>query len=151
MTSDRSSPAELPARPRALDIAFWLLLVGVVLLLVGGLFSVTIGYDTVRGVAPASISDDQVRNYLVLQRGSAAICIAAGAGLGFLAGRMRTGDVRFRRATVALALVTVVLVGVIAVFVGIHVVALLGTLPIIAAAVLLTRPVVTEWFDGAHD
>ena len=48
-----------------------------------------------------------------------------------------------------LALVTVVLVGLVAVFAGIHILALLGLLPIIAGALLLTRPAAAEWFAGA--
>lgn len=138
-------------RPRVVDAAFWLLLIGAVLLVVGGLLAATAGFDAVRSAASASVSDEQVRNYLALHRGSALICILAGVGLGFLAGRMRTGDPRFRRAAVALALVSVLLVALVAVFAGIHLLALLGLLPIVVATLLLTRPVVVEWFDGAHD
>lgn len=143
-----SSPSS-PVRPRSVDVAFWLLVVGAVMLLVGGLLAATISFDAVRSSAATSVSDEQLRNYLTFQRGSGAICALAGTGLAFLAGKMRRGDPRFRRATVVLALVTVVLVGLVAVFAGIHVLALLGLLPIIAGALLLTRPPAAEWFAGA--
>jgi hypothetical protein len=137
------------ARPRSVDFAFWLLLVGAVMLLVGGLLAATMPFDAIRNAAAHSVTDEQVHNYLAFQRGSGAICVLAGAGLAFLAGRMRRGDARFRRATIVLALVTVVLVALVAVFAGIHILALLGLLPIIVGGLLLTRPAAAGWFAGA--
>jgi hypothetical protein len=144
-----SSPSLPAPRPRAVDVAFWLLLVGAVMLLVGGLLAATMAFDTIRSAAPASVSDAQLHSYLAFQRAAGAICVLSGTGLAFLAGRMRRGDARFRRATVVLALVTVVLVALVAVFAGVHILALLGLLPIIAGTVLLTRPAAAGWFAGA--
>mgnify|MGYP000184440193 CR=1 FL=1 len=140
------SPAS--PRPRQVDIAFWLLVAGCVLLMVGGLLAATMSFEAVRGAVPASMSDDEVRRFLNVHRASGAFCVLAGIGLGFLAGRMRTGDARYRRAAIGLALATVVLVSLVAVFVGIHIVALVGLLPVIGGAAALTRPAATAWFAG---
>lgn len=134
-------------RPRALTIAVWLLIGGAVLLMTGGLLALTFGFDALRQVAPASFSDAQVRQLLAFRRGAGAICVAAGLGLAFLAGKTRAGDVRFRRAAIGLGLALIVLVGILQVFVNIGLVALLSLLPIIAGTLLLTRPVVASWFD----
>jgi hypothetical protein len=137
------SPA---SRPRVVEVAFWALVVGAVLLMVGGLLAATLSFDTVRQAAPSSISDKQLHNYLSLHRGAGVGGVLAGGGLGFLAGRTRAGDARFRRATIGLALAIIVVVGLIAVFAGIHVLSLLALLPIIVGMLLLTRPAATDWF-----
>ena len=92
-----------------------------------------------------------MHSYLTFHRGAGVICVVAGAALGFLAGQTRKGDARFRRADHrARVSVTVVLVGLVAVFAGIHMLSLVGLLPIIVGALLLTRPrVPREWFTGA--
>jgi hypothetical protein len=137
------SPA---SRPRVVEVAFWALVVGAVLLMVGGLLAATLSFDTVRQAAPSSISDKQLHNYLSLHRGAGVGGVLAGGGLGFLAGRTRAGDTRFRRATIGLALAIIVVVGLMAVFAGIHVLSLLALLPIIVGMLLLTRPAATDWF-----
>lgn len=137
-------------RPRVVEVAFWLLVAGCVLLVAGGSLAATVSFEDVRGAAAASFSDDQVRRYVSVQRASGAFCILAGVGLGFLAGRMRSGDPRYRRAVIGLALATVVLVSLVAVFVGIHIVALVGLLPVIGGAAALTRPAAAAWFTGAR-
>jgi len=134
-------------RPRAFTVAFYLLLAGAVLLMTGGLLAITVGYDLMRQVAPESYSDEMVRQLVVLRRGAGVLCAVAGFGLAFLSGRTRTGDPRYRRATLGLALVIVVLVGIFQVLVGIGVIALVSLLPIIAGAVLLSTRVVTNWFN----
>jgi hypothetical protein len=117
-------------RPQALNVAFWLLLVGAVLLMGGGLIAAT-----------ASIP--------VLYRGAGIVCVVAGALIAFLAGRVRKdGDPRFRRATLALALVVVVLVSLTAALGVVHILALLSVLPLIVGAMLLSRPVVASWFNA---
>lgn len=114
-------------RPRALNVAFWLLLVGAVMLMVGGLLAAT-----------ASIP--------ALFRGAGIACVIAGAMIAFLAGRVRkTGDARFRRATLALAFVVIVLVSIVAALGVVHVLALLSVLPLIVGAMLLSRPAAAGW------
>lgn len=143
-----TSPATSYPRPRGVDIAFWLLVVGAVLLVLSGLFAVTAHFDAVRAYAPASVSDAQVQQFLTFHRGAGVVCLLAGAALGFLAGRMRLGDVRFRNATVALAVVIVLLVLLIAVFSMVDLLSVLALIPVIAGAVLLTRPAAGRWFAG---
>ena len=144
-----SAPPPVPlSRPRIVDTAFWVLLAGAVLLVVGGLLAATLSFDTVRAATAASISNEELRRYLFFHRGAGVGCALAGAGLGFLAGRTRAGDARFRRATIGLALAIVVLVGLSAVFAGIHVLSLLALLPIIVGMLMLTRPAATAWFDA---
>ncbi|MCB0939449.1 MAG: hypothetical protein KDB72_04330 [Mycobacterium sp.] len=128
--------------------AFWLLVVGAVLLLAGGLLSVTINFDTLRHAAAPSVSDQAIRDFIRLHRAAGVACAMAAVGLSALVVRTRAGDPRFRRATIALGLVTIVLVALIAVFVGTHILALLSLLPIIAGTLLLTRPPVVEWFNA---
>ncbi len=80
-------------------------------------------------------------------RGAGAITALAGAGMAFLAGRSRGGDTRFRRAALALSLTIVVLVALLAVFGVVHVLTLLAVLPLIAGAVLMTRPAAASWAE----
>ena len=140
-------PPAPPNRPRVVDAAFWLLLAGAVLLVAGGLLAATLSFDTVRAATASSISDAQLHKYLSFHRAVGIGCVIAGGGLGFLAGRTRTGDPRFRRATAGLALAIVVLVGLAAVFAGIHLLALLSLLPIIVGTLMLMRPSAGPWFD----
>lgn len=148
--TDRQVPPPSPhARPRVVDVAVWLLLAGAVLLIFGGLMSVTLSFDTVRSMADAAMSDEELRNYLTLHRGAGVFCLVAGAALAFVAGKTRAGDERFRRATVALALAAIVLVAVLSLVIGTNIVALLALLPLIVGAMLLRRPAATQWFAPA--
>lgn len=134
-------------RPRIVSAGFWALLVGALLLMVGGLVAATLNFDTVRAATSYSISDEQLNDYVAFHRGASVGCVAAGLALAFLAGSTRTGDVRFRRATIGLGLALVVVVGLLAVFAAVHVLALLSLIPVIVGIVLLTRPDAAAWFD----
>jgi hypothetical protein len=138
-------------RPRSLTIAFWLLVVGAVMLMAGGLLAITLGYDLLREALPSSFSDQAVHQLLVFRRGAGVICVVAGLALAFLTGRTRTGDVRYRRATLGLGLAIIVLVGIMQVFVNIGLIALLSLLPIIVGTLLLSRPPVAKWFSPQPD
>ena len=138
-------------RPRSLTIAFWLLVVGAVMLMAGGLLAITLGYDLLRQALPASYSDDAVRQLLLFRRGAGVLCVITGLALAFLAGRTRNGDVRYRRATLGLGLATIVLVGIMQVAVNIGLIALLSLLPIIVGTLLLSRPPVAKWFTPEPD
>lgn len=109
------------SRPRVVTAAFWCWLVASILLIVGGLLAATYALPAVF-------------------RGAGVVTALGGAGLAFLAGRSRDGDTRFRRAAVALALIIVVLVGLLAVFGIVHVLTVLAVIPLIAGALLITRP-----------
>lgn len=115
-------------RPSSVTAAFWLWLVSAVLLVAGGLLA-----------ASASIA--------AFYRGAGVIFAVAGLMIGFLAGRARNGDARFRRAVVALSLGVIVLVGMCGVFGVVHVLALLAVIPLIVAAMLASRPTASAWFD----
>lgn len=120
-------------RPRALNVAFWLLLVGAVMLIGGGLIAATAGIPTVF-------------------RGAGIVCVVAGAMIAYLAGRVRkNGDPRFRRATVALSLVVVLMVSLVAVFGIVHILALLSVFPLIVGAALLSRPPAATWISAEPD
>lgn len=129
-------------RPGPGGAAFWLLVIGAALLLAGGLMAVIVGFDTLRRSAPPTVSDESVRNYLRLYRGSGVLFGLAAAVLARLAMRARDGDPRFRRAATGLGMAIVVLVAVAAVFLGtVTTPALLSLLPIIAGTLMLNRRV----------
>jgi peptidoglycan/LPS O-acetylase OafA/YrhL len=109
------------SRPRVVTAGFWCWLAAAVLLIVGGLIAASLSLP-------------------VVYRGAGVVTAVAGAGMAFLAGRSRSGDSRFRRAAVALSLAIVVLVALVSVFGIVHVLTLLAVIPLIAGAVLMTRP-----------
>jgi|EndMetStandDraft_8_1072994.scaffolds.fasta_scaffold20948_5 peptidoglycan/LPS O-acetylase OafA/YrhL len=120
-------------RPRELNVAFWLLLVGAVMLMGGGLIAAT-------AAIPAVF------------RGAGIICVVAGGTIAFLAGRVRkTGDPRFRRATLALSFAVVVLVSLTAALGVVHLLGLLSVLPLLVGAMLLTRPAAAGWSPEAPE
>lgn len=138
-------------RPRSVDVAFWLLVAGAVLLMAGGMLAATLGYDTLRSAAGSSVSDQTIRDYLRFHRGAGVVCALAAVALAALVVRTRAGDPRFRRATMGLGLAIIVLVGVVAVFFGTHIFALLSLLPIIVGTLLLSRPQAAQWYAPAPD
>lgn len=107
-------------RTRVVTAAFWCWVVASVMLMVGGLIAASVDLPP-------------------LFRGAGMLTVAAGAGMAFLAGRIRTGDPRFRRAGVALSLTIVVLVVLLSARGIVHIVTLLAILPLIAGAILVTR------------
>ena len=114
------------SRPRAVTAAFWCWVAASVMLIVGGLIA-------------ASVSA-----LPMVYRGAGIIIVLAGAGMALLAGRTRNGDIRSRRAAIALSLVIVVLVAIIALVGAVHMLTLLGVLPLIAGTVLITRPAAAQ-------
>jgi hypothetical protein len=105
--------------------AFWCWVVASIMLIVGGLLAAS-------AALPAVF------------RGAGVVTALAGAGMAFLAGRGRSGDTRFRRAAIALALTVIVLVALLAVFGVVHILTLLSVIPLIAGAVLMARPAATS-------
>ena len=147
MTDD----ASISERPPAVMTASWLLIVGAVLLMAGGLLTATVGFDTLRQTAPPTVSDAAVRDSLWLYRGVGALFALAAVALTGMAVRTRGGDLRFRRATMALGLAIVVLVALAAVFTGaVFILALLSTVPIVVGVMMLNRPAVSAWFAGVE-
>lgn len=135
-------------RPAAVTTAVWLLALGGLLLLAGGLIAATMSFEALRQAAPPTVSDAAVQEYARLYRGAGILFALAGAALTVFALRCRGRNPRVRRATMALGLAIVVVVAVAAVFAGTHLLSLLSLLAIIAGTLLLSRPGVVEWYTG---
>jgi hypothetical protein len=143
MSASPTSP-----RPRLVDIAFWLLVGGAVLLILGGLLAATVSYETARSAIGPEVSNEQVRNYLTVYRGLGIGSVLAGGGLAFVSGRVRRGDPNFRRVTIGLAIAIAVVLVLLAAGGGVaQPVTLLSLVPIAAGAILLTRRGAAGWFD----
>jgi hypothetical protein len=155
MNSSQREPGR-PDRPRVVTAACWLVFGGAAMVAGGALASALLSFDTLRASASAAITDQQLHRTLALYRGAGTVCALAAVGLAVLVMRCRGGDVRFWRATIALALAVVVLLGLVAVFLGAHPLALIGLLPVIVGTLMLRRPAASDWFhldsrDGRHD
>jgi hypothetical protein len=138
----------IPSRPRVVEIAFWVLVAGAVLLIVGGLLAATVSFETARQAIGSEVSNESLRSFLVVQRGVGIGSVLAGGALAFCAGRTRRGDPRFRRATVGLALAIAVVLVLLAAGAGVaNLVTLLSLVPIAAGAILLTRRTAAAWFE----
>ncbi len=149
-----TAPPPVPStRPRPVQIAFWTSIAGAVLLFVGGMLAITRTYPELRSAFAASTTDDQVHQALTMHRGAGVIYLVAGAALALLAGRTRNGDVRYRRALVALSVVIVVMLAVATVFLRIvlELPAVLAVIPVAVGATLFTRPAVADWFAGSQE
>lgn len=138
-----------PSRPRVVEIGFWALVAGAVLLIVGGLLAATVTFETARSAMDADVTNEKVRDYLTVYRGLGIGAVLAGAGLAFVAGRARRGDAKFRRATVALSLAIAVVLVMLAAGAGVgQPVTLLALVPIAVGTVLLTRRGASDWFES---
>ena len=135
-------------RPRIITIAFWLTMVGAVLLLAGGILGITTSLTTPESAFP-SMGEGQAHRILLMHGGVGAVLAVAGLGLSFLAGRTRNGDKRFRRALAALAGGVVFIVFLLALFApyNLELLALIGVVPVAIGATLFTRPAAAEWFE----
>ncbi|CDO09506.1 hypothetical protein C1S82_09465 [Mycolicibacterium cosmeticum] len=138
-------------RPRIITVAFWLTMVGAVLLLAGGLVGVSTSLTTPASAFPDSLGEGQAHRILLMHGGVGAVLAVAGLGLSFLAGRTRNGDKRFRRALAALAGGVVFVVFLLALFApyNLELLALIGVVPVAVGATLFTRPAAAAWFEDA--
>jgi hypothetical protein len=136
------------SRPRLVDAAFWCFIGGAVIMIVGGLLAATATFDAARAAIPAEMSDDRVRSYLTVYRLTGIGAVLAAGALAFLAGRARRGDGRFRFALLGMAFALVAVVLLMAIGVGVaQPLILLGLLPVLVGAALMTRPAARAWFD----
>ena len=140
--------SETESRPSAVTTACWLLVVGGVLLIAGGLLATLVSFDSLRQAAPITVTDEALHDYARLYRGAGILFGLAGVALVWFAARARSRDLRARRAAMAQGLSIVVLVAVAAVFSGTHILALLSLLPIVVGTLLLGRPTVLDWYAG---
>ena len=116
------------SRPRVVTVAFWCWAAASVLLVAFGLL--------------LAFSPDALPT---LFRGMGVIFAAAGLGLGFVAGRARIGDARFRRAAIGLALAIVIILALFALY-SRGPIWLLVMILTMVGAVLMMRPPALEWF-----
>jgi hypothetical protein len=140
--------SETESRPSAVTNACWLLVIGGVLLIAGGLLATLVSFDSLRQAAPPTVTDEALHDYARLYRSAGILFGLAGVALVWLAARARRRDPRARRAAMTLGLTIVVLVALAAVFSGTHILALLSLLPIVVGTLLLSRPTVLDWYAG---
>jgi hypothetical protein len=128
-----ATPPNPSSRPRIVDTAFWCWVSGAVLTAALGMLTLS------QGGHP-----------FVYAAGG--LMIAAGLGLGYLAGRARRGEGRFAGAAVGLAMASVAFLALLLLFgagaVIICIVAVTMAL-LIAGSVLVQRGVAQEWFEEA--
>jgi peptidoglycan/LPS O-acetylase OafA/YrhL len=121
------------SRPRVVTAGFWCWAAASVLLVAFGLL--------------LALSPD---NLPTLFRGLGVLFAASGLGLGFLAGRGRLGDARFRRAGIALSLAIVVILAIFALYSRGPIWLLMMILTMVGA-VLMMRPPAQEWFEREQE
>jgi peptidoglycan/LPS O-acetylase OafA/YrhL len=121
------------SRPRVVTAGFWCWAAASVLLVAFGLL--------------LALSPD---NLPTLFRGMGVLFAASGLGLGFLAGRARLGDARFRRAGIALSLAIVVILAIFALYSRGPIWLLMMILTMVGA-VLMMRPPAQEWFEREQE
>ena len=133
-------------RPGAVTAAVVSMVLGAVTLAVGGVLTAAVSFDTLRQLAPESVSDDTVRESLRFYRGEGVIFAVAAVSLLALTIRAARRDPRYRRAAVALGLALVALVSLAALVVGTDQLVTLSLLPLTIGALLFTRPSVRNWY-----
>ncbi|MGO4441968.1 hypothetical protein AB4Z42_01285 [Mycobacterium sp. 2YAF39] len=121
------------SRPRVVTAGFWCWAAASVLLVAFGLL--------------LALSPDALPTLL---RGMGVLFAATGLGLGFLAGRARLGDARFRRAAIALSLAIVVILAIFALYSRGPIWLLMMILTMVGA-VLMMRPPAQEWFEQEQE
>ena len=121
------------SRPRVVTAGFWCWAAASVLLVAFGLL--------------LALSADALPT---LFRGMGVLFAAKGLGLGFLAGRARLGDARFRRAAIALSLAIVVILAIFALYSRGPIWLLMMILTMVGA-VLMMRPPAQEWFEQEQE
>lgn len=137
-------------RPRIVDVAFWFWVVSSAALFLNGLAGVTQRFDAVRAAAKPELTDAEIRNLVTYFRAWGMLCILLAAGIAFLAGRTRQGDKRYRRALIALSLVSVLGAIAMASTGSVGPLLLVAALSLVVANVLIIRPTAQNWFDGGE-
>jgi hypothetical protein len=120
------------------------------LLIVAGVLEMTmVKYRDMRNSLPASVPDSEVRSLFDTYRTVAIVCAVLGMAIGYFAGRTRGGNKRFRRGTVALSVVGVVLLLAARLLLGgVSLLAVLAVIPLLVAVVSATRDTASAWFEG---
>ena len=138
------------SRPRIVEVAFWCWMAAAALLIVAGVLEMTmVKYGAMRHAFAASVPDSEVRSLFETYRTVAIVCAVLGMAIGYFAGRTRRGNKRFRRGTIALSVVGVVLLLAATVLLGgVGLLAVLAVIPLLLAVVAATREPASEWFDA---
>lgn len=137
-------------RPRIVEVAFWCWMAAAALLIVAGVLEMTmVKYSDMRHAFAASVPDSEVRSLFETYRTVAIVCAVLGMAIGYFAGRTRGGSKRFRRGTIALSVVGVVLLLAATVLLSaVTLLAVLAVIPLLVAVVAATREPASEWFDA---
>ncbi len=137
-----------PARPTIVNIAFWLVLVGAVLLLSGWLLGISVAVSAEDAVFGKNVSPDSVQNLRILLGGLSVLWVLVGMALSFLVGRARNGDLRFRRSVVVMAVAVAVMVFLLTLLAPFTVTlpTLFGVVPVVIGATLFMRPAASDWY-----
>lgn len=139
---------EPSARPRIVDIAFWLWVAAAMLLFFNGVAGVVVSSGAVRS-RRTDLTDEQVHNLVTYFRAWGVLCIAVAVAIAFLANGTRRGDKRFRRALLALSITSVLGAIVMTGMGSVGPLLLAVAVSLIVASVLIVRPTAQDWFDGA--
>ena len=134
-------------RPRTVTAAYWIWIVCATILVLFGLLAATASADAIRErLADQAVSHDDVDAVMRLLRVSGVISLLVGLAIGLLAGPVRAGDERFRRALVALSAVFA-LIQIGAVLFGLSPgFLLIVPILLLSAGILAYRPPSNAWF-----
>jgi len=135
------------SRPKLVSIAYWLWLVAAIALFLFGILAASANGDSIRErLADLDYSTETADAFVLMLRVTGGMSVVVGLAIGFMAGPVRNGHYRFRRALVALsAIFALFQAG--AVLTGISpVILLVVPVLLVAASVLVYRPGAKEWF-----
>lgn len=135
-------------RPKTVSVAYWLWLAASVILVLFGLLALTSSGDAIRDrLIDGGTDPGNVDSFLMLLRGTGIGSVIVGIAFGLLAGPVRAGDARFRRALVALSGVFALLqIGFVLVGLSPGILLLVPIL-IVGAGVLVYRASSAAWFE----
>lgn len=109
-------------------------------------------FEEARSAVAATVTDDDLSQYLTLYRGAGLLSVVVGAVLAFVVGRARRGDARFYRATIGLALAAALVIGVFAVLMGVaQLVTLFALSPIVIGVLLIVQPAARIWYSAKQE
>lgn len=130
-------------RPRIVDAAFWTWIVAAVLLLVSGFSALTVSAGQFQDFF--QVDEQQASTLVAFNRGIGVLCVLIGLGIGYVAGKIRNGDRRFRRAGVALSAVAAILLAGVARLVP-TVVLPVALLALVVGLLLICLPKARAWY-----
>lgn len=143
MSVERESPV---VRPTVVAVAYWLWLASAVFLIVACMIALTLPSDQIReSFTTGGATREQIDSFLTVFRGLGVIFGVVGLAVGLMAGPVRGGDRRFRRALVSLSGAAALLLTFAALVFPF--VLLVITIALVVAAVLVYRPSTREWFE----